>query len=460
MKIAIFVGPTLSVRDARAELEATYLPPVSQGDIIRVSTKKPQVIGIIDGYFERVPAVWHKELLWAMKQGIHIFGAASMGALRAAELHTYGMIGVGWIFEAFRDGLLEDDDEVAIAHGTGETHFAYQSDAMVNIRRTLDAAVDACVLSRTTRDTLETFSKSSYYAERSYESLLQRAATFADKHELATFREWLPTGRVDQKRHDAIQMLRAISQQLPTLSPRAIDFVFEHTESFERARQQAGEMLIAGAATTFTSIDEVHLDAILEELRLDPPLFQKTHEACLLRFLALTEADRRGFSLSDSDLEAASHGFRRRRALFEPAQVKQWCTDNDTDTQGFGRLVVAQELISHVVASIQEVSTDQMLDELRANGSYVPLRDRAAEKRCRLQQAGITNPGLLESHITETQLREWCHTELLGAHAGAAEQLNYRTLGFSTEDDFIRAALREYCYRRILQSPASAGAIS
>ena len=43
-----------------------------------------------------------------------------MGALRAAELHAFGMRGVGRIFEAFRDGELEDDDEVAVVHGPAE----------------------------------------------------------------------------------------------------------------------------------------------------------------------------------------------------------------------------------------------------------------------------------------------------------------------------------------------------
>jgi hypothetical protein len=70
----------------------------------------------VDGYFERVPAVWHKEVLWAISQGIRVYGSASMGALRAAELSAFGMIGIGKIFEWYRDGVIERDDEVAVAH--------------------------------------------------------------------------------------------------------------------------------------------------------------------------------------------------------------------------------------------------------------------------------------------------------------------------------------------------------
>lgn len=83
-------------------LQATYLPPVSQGDIAGLLRRRPRVIGIIDGYFERVPAVWHKEILLALSAGVHVVGGASMGALRAAELHSFGMVGVGEVFAWYR----------------------------------------------------------------------------------------------------------------------------------------------------------------------------------------------------------------------------------------------------------------------------------------------------------------------------------------------------------------------
>ena len=98
-----------------------------------------------------MPAVWHKEILPALDEGIAVFGAASMGALRAAELDAFGMIGVGDIYAGYRDGVLEDDDDVAIAHATAEEGFRELSDAMVNIRATARAAERAAVIGATTR---------------------------------------------------------------------------------------------------------------------------------------------------------------------------------------------------------------------------------------------------------------------------------------------------------------------
>src|SRR5690348_7830328 len=110
MKPVVFVGPTLSRHPVLASKAFAWRPPATEGDVYRAAMKRPEAIALIDGQFENVPSVWHKEILWALSQGIAVFGAASMGALRAAELDRFGMIGVGAVYEAFRDGRLGDDD--------------------------------------------------------------------------------------------------------------------------------------------------------------------------------------------------------------------------------------------------------------------------------------------------------------------------------------------------------------
>ena len=68
----VFLGPSLPVGDAVRILgDAAYLPPVAVGDVYRlVREARPRRVVIIDGYFERMAAVWHKELLWALEQGV------------------------------------------------------------------------------------------------------------------------------------------------------------------------------------------------------------------------------------------------------------------------------------------------------------------------------------------------------------------------------------------------------
>src|SRR6185369_2750277 len=175
-----------TIAEARAQLDAQFLPPAAQGDIWRAAVQGADVIGIIDGQFDHVPSVWHKEILWAMSQGIHVYGSASMGALRAAELHAFGMEGVGRIFESFRDGQLEDDDEVAVVHASAEEQYLPASEAMVNIRYTLAAAEKDGVITAATRVRLEEIGKGLFYPDRSYPAILNAAP--AD--DLSAFTKW------------------------------------------------------------------------------------------------------------------------------------------------------------------------------------------------------------------------------------------------------------------------------
>ena len=238
MNACLFAGPTLPPGDPARRQAAIWLPPARHGDVHRaVARLRPRAIGIVDGYFESVPPVWHKEILWAMRQGVHVFGAGSMGALRAAELAAFGMRGVGVVFEAYRDGVLdgepfEDDDEVALVHGPADSGYIAVSEAMVNIRCTLAAAERAGVIDARTRERLAGRAKALFFPERTYARLLEEAP-------LPALEAWLPAGRVNRKRADAVAMLEAMRAFLETdPGPAPADFHFEHTTLWERASAQ------------------------------------------------------------------------------------------------------------------------------------------------------------------------------------------------------------------------------
>ena len=241
MSIFIFAGPTIERSVAERELDAVYLPPVSEGDVYRATLRRPSCIGIIDGFFENVPAVWHKEILHAMRLGIHVLGSASMGALRAAELAQFGMEGVGAIFQAYLDGHLEDDDEVAVIHGPAELGYPQLSEAMVNIRRTLSDALADGIIGNPCREQLERLAKELPYRERRYATVLERGRESGlSVAELGRFKEWLPRGRVDQKREDALAMLRLIRRRAASgWSPKDVAFHLEQTTLWRQAIARA-----------------------------------------------------------------------------------------------------------------------------------------------------------------------------------------------------------------------------
>ncbi|WP_437896999.1 TfuA-like protein [Sorangium sp. So ce124] len=462
MSIIVFIGPTLSLEAARAELDAIYLPPVSQGDVYRACAKRPSAIAIIDGYFERVPAVWHKEILFAMAQGIHVFGSSSMGALRAAELSAFGMEGVGAIFEGYRDGLIEDDDEVAVVHGPADSGFRAGSEAMVNLRRTFDAAAAAGVITAATRDALTAIAKSLYYPDRAYPVILDAASRHGvPQGELASLRDFLPKGRVNQKRDDAIALLRHLRARAEAgFSLKTVTYRFEVTEFWCRAEQAAGEMVVAErpSAGDPSPYETVALDGILDELRLDAAAYGRAKRGAMLRYLALQEAERRGLTVDNAALERTSDAFRRERRLYEPDDVKAWMRRFSVGWGELTRLLRDEALIGWVEKATDEVAQGHVRDHLSVSGEYAELLSRARDKQQRLAELGLSNPAFSDAGMAEGDLIRWYFERCLGAPVPPDPAGALRSAGFADADEFKRVALREVCYRRAAPGDRAASA--
>jgi hypothetical protein len=214
-KTIIFVGPTLAVAEVRALVPgADVRPPAAVGEILDIALgkRRPARIALIDGYFERMAAVWHKELLLAMERGIVVYGAASMGALRAAELAPFGMIGVGAIYKAFASGELICDDEVAVAHLPAEQGYRSISDALVTIRHNLALARKARTITKASHDRLLASARARFYRDRTWQALVAVEPALA-RHAL-----------VDLKAADARALLAALAKRRtpkrPVVVPR------------------------------------------------------------------------------------------------------------------------------------------------------------------------------------------------------------------------------------------------
>jgi hypothetical protein len=137
MKI-LFAGPSLY--GASPDLRGIELrAPAACGDILVAVEQGANVIGLVDGNFEAMASVWHKEILHALQLGVTVLGASSMGALRAAECAAFGMRPVGMIANAYTDGTLDDDAAVALQHGPAELGYPPlsipQVDALATIER-------------------------------------------------------------------------------------------------------------------------------------------------------------------------------------------------------------------------------------------------------------------------------------------------------------------------------------
>ncbi|WP_437673164.1 TfuA-like protein [Sorangium sp. So ce131] len=368
MTIYIFTGPTLSAAEGKKELDAVFLPPAAQGEVYRAALDKPVAIGIIDGYFERIPSVSHKEILWAMGQGVHVLGAASMGALRAAELSSFGMEGVGAVYDAYARGEIEADDEVAVVHASAEDGYRPASEAMVNLRATLRAAEAAGVIQGATAERIEHIAKGMFYADRCYPLLFRHAEEQGvSTVEIRALRNFLPEGRVDQKQIDARALLRVLRERFTgRVQPKPVRYHFEATDAWEHIRDKADRTAVApGAGRT---------DPAIEELKRSDG-YAAARRGALARALALEAARRQGRRSEGTALRDVVEALCRDRGLSGPGELVRWLEQQ-------GVVEIERFLQDEAQVRWAEIlygpDADRCLaDHLRSTGEYAALRDRA-----------------------------------------------------------------------------------
>jgi len=172
--VHVYAGPTLVVADIRSVVPHAVLHgPVQHGDLLRVRFAAGDCIVLIDGYYHQAGAVRHKEILQVLDSGAAVVGAASMGAIRAAEMYRFGMTGIGEVFRQYRDGEISGDDEVAVAHEEGPG-FRRLSEALVNIRFALSRASDAGVIKADDAAGVLDHARALPYSERSWAAIEHR----------------------------------------------------------------------------------------------------------------------------------------------------------------------------------------------------------------------------------------------------------------------------------------------
>jgi hypothetical protein len=432
-QVVVFLGPTLSHDDARDVLDAEYRPPAAHGDVLRAALRRPRAIGLVDGVFERVPAVWHKEILFALSEGVHVYGAASMGALRAAELDAFGMRGVGTVFRAYAEGVLEDDDEVAVAHAGAEDGFRVLSDAMVDVRATLAAALAAGVVCEETAEALVERIKATFYAERALVAALDRAD---EEHE--RLRAWLPDGRVERKREDALELVHAIRHDLEDgLEPFRPTWALQRTRYWEEARRSVE---LAGSNASGPTADAA-LEAVLDEARLHPDGYRRLADRSLLTALARNAAASAGVDVSPWAHEAALEEERKARGLLEPEDVDTWLDESDLDRADLPEIGRRLAVLRWARDAHRDAVVGEMTLAVRSDDTYAGLAGRAERKREVLASlpSDRATPG-------DEELVAWYFRERLGQEVPLALDVWATANGWRHVTELVRALRSEWWF--------------
>ncbi|MGW4682074.1 TfuA-like protein [Micromonospora taraxaci] len=318
MTDVVFIGPSLPIDEVGRLLpDAVVLPPVAHGDLLRLDVVAGDRVLVIDGFFLQHPPVRHREILDLLDSGVTVAGAASMGALRAAELWPFGMRGVGEVFQLYRDGVVTGDDEVAVVHGPAEEGHRTLSEPLVNIRVQLRRAVAAGVLDDAEAALLLDAARELPFRRRSYRALERTAppelAALVDR-----FVAWHRQDPWDAKGADARLLLSMAADDAPELCPahagdQPIDNL--HTRFLDSWRSR-----FAGQSTGGHWVSDREAAAVLMLLHPEEPAW---HRREVLAGLA-------GVDIADPAAEERTYEVARERGLATvlPSE-NDWLTDRE-----------------------------------------------------------------------------------------------------------------------------------
>lgn len=384
MKCVIFAGPTISEAEAKRYLDAIYLPPVKEGDIINALLKyEPDIIGIIDGASYPELEVWHREILYAVENGVSVYGSSSIGAIRAVEMGAHGMIGVGEVYKYLQSLTISDDDEVMCEYDYYNGEYLRRSEPFINIKATLEAARQNNVIDDKEYDHLVKSAKSFYYRERSIEKSIEkcRELQLISAGNLEDLKVFAKHSYIDIQKEDAILLLQSIKAAQVISSEAKNSRIVDEADSlvFHVLKYRDRDIERDGI--------KAPLFSVADYIILNHPESDEIGTRAKNRFIAQILADIFHITPSEDDIKEQERIFRNRFNLGDEKSFSEWLLRNDLVIQEFKRLMISNAKMHSLHRWLrtrlgQRKFTRIILDELMLTDQYSKWMDKAflAEK--------------------------------------------------------------------------------
>ena len=204
MRGLVFVGPSLHARSVSiAGLELA--PPAVRGDLLRAADRGARRIGLVDGELFQRATITPGEVRAVAARGVRIWGAASVGALRAVECPE-SMTGVGEVYVGFRDGSLIGDDEVALTYDPQT--YAPVAYPLVNLRAAARIGAEAGWWTAAAAAAMIDLLRARPFYDRTLTAIAEAAAR--SSMSLERFRHALADPASDVKGRDAALLCRVV----------------------------------------------------------------------------------------------------------------------------------------------------------------------------------------------------------------------------------------------------------
>ena len=384
--IVAFLGPSLAHHDAQAIApNAILLPPVCQGDLLSaVDRYRPDVVVMIDGEFGQTLSVWHKEILFALHDGVRVFGASSMGALRAAELDRFGMEGVGEVYRHYANQFLTSDADVALLHADGENGWRPFTWPMVNVWATISSLRDRGIVDDAGCSALLAGAEALHFTDRSRRALVQqlREQGRSDAEQLV---DAFVDHFVDQKKIDAIEAM--------TMAANATTVPRPNFEEPLHLLGRIGGAMVATDTTLQSASHPLRGYQLVNDVALHDPDFEQLSQRALDRAAVLEYAGEAGVQLTEAEIASEASRFFSSIGV-EDDKIAEWARANDLTTRDFDRFLRDLALRRHMQRWALDVrlyggNREIIRDQLRIENRYVDAVKAATRRR---QLADSTTP--------------------------------------------------------------------
>jgi len=208
-KPVVFTGLSISQEEARTLLAAEVRPPVKRGDLDQLSDGT--VAAIIDGELGADSAVPIDEVRRALRRGVKISGAASVGALRAYEAREDGMVGLGWVYRAYCTGRIWGIDEIAVIYDSDS--YRSLTIPLVNVRFCLERLTTRRGISAEEADHAMASLKQLSIGKRDRRSIVLHLAGLLGRERVRKMLKLVrPAEEDDVKKSDAYELLRILAR--------------------------------------------------------------------------------------------------------------------------------------------------------------------------------------------------------------------------------------------------------
>lgn len=431
-KVLIFTGPSLDHDSIREVLpNAIIRPPARQGDIISDMMEfEPTHVILLEGTFHQSLSVWHKELAWALQiPGVRgVYGASSMGALRAADLADFGMIGSGRIFNWYYEGVVTDESEVAAVYQEGPNQrFASYTVPLVNVRGALLKGLELEVLEEEAAAEIFAKARSIHWTERT-----KRALEALGGPVLIAMLE-----AHDQKAIDALELLYKFRELKPVegftkFTEDALSLLF--SAQFERDR------------AVFVGSRRVKLQDLEAFVTLHDQEYEEHIAAADNRMLALFLADIYRIGYSTEELDAEWQHFNVKMGLRSLAEHDRWLRENHMNGKELVRLMAEEVRLRKLRRALMTRSgprrrTQRLLDYLKISRRYAYWANAAARHEELISARG--GEETLYFGQTDVSLLLSQHAKRAGLTVTLSLEDYVREMGFGTIRELMVALSRD-----------------